>query len=553
MGSFNLTISGLVVSTTYYVRAYAENATGVAYGAEVSFQTLPISCPGTPTVTDLDGNTYRTVQIGTQCWMSSNLRVSKYSNGDSVPTGLSNADWTSTTAGAYYQHSTNNSQDSLFGKIYNGIAAADQRGLCPTGWGVPSDADWTRLVNHIDPAYDTATGSSATAGGALKSRSGWATPNTGATNSTGFQAVGSGERADNTGQSHGFVGNSSAWWSSTSHNSGNNWYRQVRFDNAALTRGSLPFRYGFPVRCIKKNLAVLRTEYVTGITTTEAVVVSKLLSGGSTVSAQGIAYGTSPSPSLANDTMNSPLIMGDYGLHIRGLQSSTLYFVRSFVINADGVVYGNQLTFTTASTQACPGTPTVTDVDGNVYNTVQIGTQCWTLTNLKVRKYRNGNGISTNLDNSQWASTTSGAFAVYGNDATNADIYGNLYNWYAVNDSRGLCPTGWHVPSDAEWTTLEGHLGGSSMAGGAMKSTGTTLWSSPNTGATNSSGFTALPGGYRINDGGFNFVGSNGYWWSSSSAGSGGAWSRVLGYGSANVYRGNDARRHGFSVRCARD
>jgi uncharacterized protein (TIGR02145 family) len=136
-------------------------------------------------------------------------------------------------------------------------------------------------------------------------------------------------------------------------------------------------------------------------------------------------------------------------------------------------------------------------------------------------------------------------------------LYGKLYNWYAVTDSRGLCPTGWHVPSDGEWTTLTTFLGGESVAGGAMKSTATQPtpggWYAPNTGATNSSGFTGLPGGYRDSGGGFYNLGYNGYWWSSSVAGSGSAWYRILSFNVANADRYFNFHRVGFSVRCVRD
>src|ERR1035437_4904310 len=127
---------------------------------------------------------------------------------------------------------------------------------------------------------------------------------------------------------------------------------------------------------------------------------------------------------------------------------------------------------------------------------VTICTQSWMLKNLDVSTYRNGDLIPEVTDGSAWSALTAGAWCWYNNDsATNASTYGKLYNWYAVNDPRGLAPTGWHVPSDAEWTTLSTCLGGNAVAGGAMKETGTTHWTSPNTGATNSSGFTGLPGG----------------------------------------------------------
>jgi uncharacterized protein (TIGR02145 family) len=204
------------------------------------------------------------------------------------------------------------------------------------------------------------------------------------------------------------------------------------------------------------------------------------------------------------------------------------------------------------------GISSISDADGNNYKTVQIGTQCWTQSNLKVSKYRNGDNIPTGLSNTVWENTTSGAYAIYNNDLGNDGLYGRLYNHYAVMDTRGLCPTGWHVPTDGEWTTLETFLGGSSVAGGALKSTATQPapggWNSPNAGATNSSGFAAGPGGLRVVNGAFNNVGIIGSWWSSSLSGTD-AWNRYLSCNYGDVYRYDNYfyRAFGFSVRCLRD
>jgi uncharacterized protein (TIGR02145 family) len=241
---------------------------------------------------------------------------------------------------------------------------------------------------------------------------------------------------------------------------------------------------------------------------------------------------------------------------LTGLTASTLYYVRAYATNSVGTAYGNEVSFTTlAPPVPCPGAPSLTDIDGNTYATVQIGTQCWTQSNLKVSKYRNGDNIPTGLNNSQWSSTSTGAYAIYNNDAANDALYGKLYNWYAVNDSRGLCPTGWHVPSDAEWTTLTTFLGGESVAGDKMKSTATQPtpggWIVPNTVTTNSSGFTGLPGGYRVSfSGGFTSLGSLGYWWSSSDEWAGCAWFRSLDYANAAANRFYNFHQDGFSVRC---
>ena len=210
----------------------------------------------------------------------------------------------------------------------------------------------------------------------------------------------------------------------------------------------------------------------------------------------------------------------------------------------------------------------VEDIDGNRYEIVKIGSQYWFKSNLKVSKYRNGDSIPTRLNNSAWESTTDGAYAVYESEQENDDLYGKLYNHYAVTDSRGLCPTGWHVPSDAEWNILVKYLdpdadttsskiAQSIRAGGALKSKATQPsiggWGSPNEGATNSSGFTALPGGGRYNDGDFESLTIAGCWWSSSVSSGSLAWERSLTSNFSNFYHSLYGRTPGFSVRCVRD
>jgi uncharacterized protein (TIGR02145 family) len=203
------------------------------------------------------------------------------------------------------------------------------------------------------------------------------------------------------------------------------------------------------------------------------------------------------------------------------------------------------------------------DIDGNMYQTVTIGNQIWMKENLKVSKYRNGDPIPTNLD-ATWGSTTSGAYSIYNNDPANNTTYGKLYNWYAVADPRGLCPTGWQVPTDAEWYILENYLDPTvndpnangyrgTDVGGKLKSV-SSLWTSPNTGATNSSGFTAFPGGYRDGGGIFNLVGGYGIWWSSTESPSSSiAWFRFLDGSAASSGRDLNPKTYGFSVRCLKD
>jgi uncharacterized protein (TIGR02145 family) len=206
------------------------------------------------------------------------------------------------------------------------------------------------------------------------------------------------------------------------------------------------------------------------------------------------------------------------------------------------------------------------DIDNNTYNTVQIGTQCWMSENLRVSSYNDGTLIPIVTGTSAWSALTTGGRSWYNNDSTANEMpYGNLYNWYAVMGivthngapTKNICPIGWHVPTDSEWTALVTQLGGSSVAGGKMKSTGTTFWNSPNTGADNFSGFSALPGGYRNNDGSFSSIRNNAYFWSATDYDNGYAWDRYLSSDSANVnrYDGIDyyGRSFGASIRCLKD
>ena len=183
-------------------------------------------------------------------------------------------------------------------------------------------------------------------------------------------------------------------------------------------------------------------------------------------------------------------------------------------------------------------------------NTIKIGNQVWTSKNLDVETYRNGDVIPQVQDQNAWANLKTGAWCYYKNKTSNGKKYGKLYNWYAVNDKRGLAPKGFHIPSDAEWTILTDYLGGEEVVGTEMKSS--TGWDSNGNG-TNSSGFAGFPGGVRYNNGAFGDIGRGGYWWSATENSSGYAWYRALSYDNGLVYRGNDHRHYAFSVRCLGD
>lgn len=176
--------------------------------------------------------------------------------------------------------------------------------------------------------------------------------------------------------------------------------------------------------------------------------------------------------------------------------------------------------------------------------------------NLKTTKYRNGDLIGTTSSptlNIVNEATTAKYQWVYEGNENNVAVYGRLYTWYAVTDSRTICPVGWHIPSESEWLTLTDFLAPDNVVGGKMKETGTAHWSSPNEGATNETGFTALPGGYRNNDGSFDGIGYAGYWWSATEDFANNALSRVIQWINSNMSRNTEDKGYGFSVRCVRD
>lgn len=255
------------------------------------------------------------------------------------------------------------------------------------------------------------------------------------------------------------------------------------------------------------------------------------------------------------DTVSGNLNTG-VTAYITGLNPSTKYHFRIKAINASGTTYGKDTTFTTAGT----GTTkiifnpdltygSVTDNDGNAYKTIQIGGQKWMAENLKTTRYNDGTTIPIIIGIVDWNELDSPGYCWYTNDSVS---YGALYNFYTVNTGK-LCPLGWRVPSDADWTTLITQLGGENVAGNKQKEAGLNHWLTPNTGATNESGYTALPGGYRRTDGTYLNLKKNGYWWSSNESSSVNAFYRLLFYDSGFSERGNSDKRNGFSIRCLLD
>lgn len=261
-----------------------------------------------------------------------------------------------------------------------------------------------------------------------------------------------------------------------------------------------------------------------------------LTDGGLTIYFRGVCWSTSSNPTIALSTKTfDGTGTGCFSSAISGLTDNTTYYVRAYATNATGTGYGNEEVYT-----VIPGT---------------IGTQVWTTQNLNVSTYRDGTTIPQVSDPTAWFALTTGAWCYYNNTTTNGTTYGKLYNWYAVIDARGLAPVGYHIPTDEEWTTLSTTLGGESVAGGKMKSLGTALWSTPNAGATNSSGFEGLPGGMCNNGAGFYDIRNFGRWWSSTVKDASSAWTRSLYSPGPSLLRGGaqNTSSVGYSVRCVKD
>jgi len=543
-GSFISSIIDLLPGTAYYVRAYATNSQGTAYGSQVSFSTsVTLPSVTTTSVTDITNNSAKSggqvlsdggapVSAKGVCWGTSpNPTISNSKSIDGAGTGPFTSSITGLSPSTTY---------------YIRAYATNYAG---TNYG--NQATFTtqsNLANITTTSVTSVTSATAISGGTILSDGGsavtargvcWSTsPNPTITNSKTSNGTGAGA----------FTSNLTGLIANTLYN-----VRAYATNSQGTAYGSqISFTTGQAL-----SLATVTTTAATNITTTGASLGGNVTSdGNATVTEKGVVYSTTQNPTTSNTKISSGSGTGAFTVNVSSLSANTTYYVRAYAINSQGTAYGSNVSFTTEIVfNPILTYGSVTDVDGNIYKTIQIGTQVWMAENLKTTKYRNGNLIGTTtpatLDIS--AETSPKYQWACGGNESNVATYGRLYTWYAATDSRNICPSGWHLPTDAEWTTLTTFLGGETVAGGKLKETGTTHWYSPNTGATNSSGFTALPPGYRLSYGTFGNIGHDGRWWSSTENHTSNAWYKYLYYLSsyANSYYNLEA--HGFSVRCLRD
>ena len=574
--------------------------------------------------------------ICNQVWMSKNLSVSAYRNGDPIPQVTDGTTWLNSTMGAWCWYNNDSVSYSKYGKLYNWYAVNDPRGLAPQGWRIPDSLDVDALIRCYG---------SNNVGGALKDTgtANWRAPNVGATNIFGFTALPAGVCGSGFFTS---LGSFTYYWLSGQVSA--TWGRVITLaaQTTALEFAIESKHIGLSIRCLKDTVVstsdfpVLTTTPVSSITVNSAVSGGTIISdGGYPVIEKGVVWDTLPNPIFTNTrtvdgsgltdyTSTMGLLLGNHTYYMRAyarnqlgvgygnevsfttapvlpatvvtlpvrffkdtiaygvgkvtylgggsisdigvvasrspnptmadtkfvmtggnndsftvrcgsLLPSTLYYIKAYVVNEAGISFGNEMSFTTASPSP-----------GNVI----ISNQVWMTKNLDVSHYRNGDPIPE-VSTGEWGSLTTGAWCWYNNDsATYASTYGKLYNWYAVNDPRGLAPEGWHIPTRNEWNVMDTIFYAWFFAGGELKEAGTAHWRSPNFGANNISGFTALPYGIRFEDGiQFFYAGEYGYWWGDASQNLYIADMHILSYiGRQRQLSGRD-KNCGLAVRCIKD
>ncbi len=560
--------SGLLLyETVYYWKVTATDSHGNS--TEGPLWTFWVGNETGSFIDSRDNNTYKTVKIGDQWWMARNLAYLPSVSGPSTGSETEPFMYILNYDGNDVEAAKAASNYSKFGVLYNWAAALT---ACPEGWHLPSDSEWTTLTDYlINNGYgyegsgdDIAKSMAATTNWPSSSTPGTPGNDPASNNSSGFSALPGGCR-----RAQGYFDNFtlfSEWWSSTEESLTHSWYRALGCDYSEIFRYNDMYTDGLSVRCVKNvintslSAPTLSTIGINDIQTTSATCIANITSdGGSSISTRGFCWNTSGSPTTSDETVNNGSGTGRFTSVISGLSANTLYYVRSFATNEIGTVYGDELFLKTYN-------DTITDIDGNVYHTITIGTQTWLVENLKTTHYRNGDSIPNIIDNIAWKNLTTGGYCNYDNNKNKASTFGRLYNWYSTSDPRNIAPEGWHIPTDAEWIVLINYLvnNGYGIEGTAWieeKSMATTsYWGfSQYPGSigyevkkNNKSGFSAVPGGFRNVDGTFWNNSNEGFWWLSIN-GSSNNWFKTLCSVPIHRYWLEINKNLGFSIRCIKD
>ncbi len=493
------------------------------------------------TVTDVDGNTYQTIIIGNREWMMENLKVTHYRNGDEIPILTSDADWMDADFGARCAYNNDDSNAEEFGLIYNWYAVNDSRNIAPEGWHVATDAEWKELEMFLGMSQSEAdaegwrgTNEGSKLAGNVDSWTAGELVNDPQFGESGFTGLPGGFRFYTDG-GFSLMGDNGYFWTLDENSSTNAWRRKLKFNTTQVSRNNFNKKNGFNVRCVKGDFPQIVDLFSdldeVGVNSQALITCNAIDPDGDDLT---YTWEASSGTIVGN---------GSEAVYTSPGNSGTASIICTV---SDGYLSVSESIEITIF-------PSVMDIDGNVYRTVVIGDQVWMAENLRVTHYRNGDPIPNVTSNNSWTDLTWGAYCYYENNPENDEVYGKLYNYYAVIDSRNIAIEGWHVPTDAEWVTLANYLGGLSVAGGKLKESGTEHWHFPNTGATNESGFTGLPGGYRdFSGGGFSDMNYAGRFWSYDDD-EGSKYTR-LNYDETNLRRYSSYLfRWGHSIRLVKD
>ncbi len=532
-------------------------------------------------VTDIDGNEYLTVYIGELEWMAENLRVSTYLDGTPIPSGLSDSEWTDATQGASAIFppdqvpgiDTEEGVLEAYGKLYNWWAVEDSRGLCPAGWRVPTHQDWDDLKWHLVDNYDDIMSSNV--GNALKDcrqvnspmggdcdtseHPRWNShPNQFGTDKYNFSALPAGGRSHLTG-AFSFLGTHAHFWTATEEED-NAILHQMGYNSGAIFNNDVDKRLGLSMRCVRDTLQIPH----------DLILVASPEEGG-TVTGDGEYY-------FGDEVSVMATANEDYEFENWTNEADEVVST-----DADYTFYmpDNDLALTANFTFVQSDPDGVTDIDGNEYPVVEIDGQWWLAANLRTTRYQDGSDIITGLSDSDWADATDGAYAIYPHDGLPGidsdqemtDAYGKLYNWYAIDDSRGLCPDDWRVPTNDEWTSFVNYLidnyeyTSSNVAnalkdcrqvnsplGGDCETSDHPRWNQHfSHHGTDAFDFSVLPAGVRAaNNGAFSGVGSFGAFWTATPEGDN-AWMRSFNHNGGTIVSNNMDKNFGMGVRCILD
>jgi uncharacterized protein (TIGR02145 family) len=552
-------------------------------------------------VSDYDGNVYNTVVVGQQCWTHENLRTTHYNDGTAIPLG--NNQPTSDSLPYYYVNYAGLTSTNLvnYGYLYNwpavmhGAPSSNDNpsgvtGICPIGWHVPSSAEWTEMRNFVNSITRyRCNGYDGQIGKALSSKSGWSSSSTNChvgnnqvnNNATLFAAYPAGLYS---GSSFSSFSSGFFFWTTRESGSENAWRRYLYYNGTGFGNSNVSKAEGYAVRCVKQlanSAPIVHTAEITvlDIQSTQVTCGGVCVDGGEPITAYGVCWNTSPNPTIDDSHTTDGAGMANFTSVITGLTNGVTYYVRAYAINSLGISYGEERVFTADD---CGDPLNLTDYDGNQYNSVRIGTQCWMRENLRTTHYADGTAI---LNNTSGASSNYAYYYDYSSSNIPLESRGYLYNWQAAtrgaassnaNPSgvQGICPNGWHLPSNAEWEQLKSYLSSQSqyvcgddstyLAKAMASKTG---WSTSSNACAvgniisdnNATFFEAWPAGYFYGQicvvcSHYCTSASSEAIFASSTINTGDYWCFYsLSYSGVSLYQSSFSKSYGYSVRCLRD